>query len=93
MSFYFHNVMPLSTLKGIVHPKMKITPWFTHPEAILHVYDILLSDVYNLGYIKKCPGSSKFDNGSEWLLDFGSPLKAHLFMITSTMITMLETGL
>ncbi len=34
-------------LKGIVHPKMKITQWFTHPQAILGVYDILFSDKYN----------------------------------------------
>jgi len=39
---------------------------FTHPQAILGVYDILLSDEYNLSYIKKCPGSSKLYNGSEW---------------------------
>jgi len=33
--------------KGIVHPKMKISPWFTHPQVILDVYGILLSDEYN----------------------------------------------
>ncbi len=32
---------------------MKITPWFTHPQAILGVYDFLLSDEYNLSYNKK----------------------------------------
>jgi len=26
-------------IKGIVHPKMKITPLFTHPQAILGVHD------------------------------------------------------
>ncbi len=45
---------------------MKITPWFTHPQAILGVYDVLLSDEYNWSYIKKCPGSFKLYNGSEW---------------------------
>ncbi len=38
-------------LKGIVHPEMKITPWFTHPQAILGVYDFRLSDKYNLSNI------------------------------------------
>ncbi len=28
-------------LKGLVHPKMKISPWFTHPQGILGVYDSL----------------------------------------------------
>ncbi len=32
---------------------MKIIPWFTHPQAILGVYDFLLSDEYNQRYIKK----------------------------------------
>ncbi len=26
-------------IKGIVHSKMKITPWFTHPQAIIGVFD------------------------------------------------------
>jgi len=30
--------------KGIVHPQMKICPWFIHPEVIPGVYDILLSE-------------------------------------------------
>ncbi len=42
-------------LKGIVHPKMKITPWFTHPQAILGVYDLILSNdqsyIKNIKYI------------------------------------------
>jgi len=44
---------------------MKISPWFTHPQAILDVYDFLLSDEYTVilknyqSYIKKYPGSSK----------------------------------
>jgi len=52
-------------LKGLVHPNMKIAPWFTHPQVILGVYDILILDEYNQSYIKKkCPGSSKLYNGS-----------------------------
>ncbi len=31
---------------------MKITPWFTHPQAIIVVDDFLLSDEYNQSYIK-----------------------------------------
>ncbi len=33
-------------MKGIVHPEMQITSWFMHPQAILGVYDFLISDVY-----------------------------------------------
>jgi len=53
-------------VKGIVHPEMKIIPWFTQPQAILGVYDHLLSDEHNWSYIQKYPGSSKLYNGSEW---------------------------
>ncbi len=31
---------------------MNITPWFTHPQAILSVYDFLHSDEYSQSYIK-----------------------------------------
>ncbi len=31
-------------IKGLVHPKMKISPCFTHPQGILGVYDFLFSD-------------------------------------------------
>ncbi len=37
-------------VKGLVHPIMKVTPWFTHPQAILGVYDFIISDKYNLLY-------------------------------------------
>ncbi len=40
-------------LKGIVHPKMKTTPWFTDPQAILCVYAFFLLDEYNRSHIKK----------------------------------------
>ncbi len=59
----------------IVYSKIKITSWITHPQAILGVYDFLLSDEYNRSYIKKCPGSSKLYNGSEWGLKCWSKLK------------------
>ncbi len=35
---------------------MEITPWFTHPQAILGVYYFILSDKYNQSYIRKYPG-------------------------------------
>ncbi len=38
----------LEKVNGIVHPKMKIT----HYQAMLGLYDFLLSDEYNLSYIK-----------------------------------------
>ncbi len=46
----------------IVHPKMKIIPWFTQIQVIVEVYEILLSDKYNQSYIKTCPDSSKLYN-------------------------------
>ncbi len=42
----------LDCFKGLVHPKMKISPWFTHPQGILGVYDFLLSDKSIRSYIK-----------------------------------------
>ncbi len=36
---------------------MKITPWFTHPQAILDVYEFFISDKYNRSYIKNYNGS------------------------------------
>ncbi len=56
----------LIIIKGEVHPNMKITPCFTHRKTIPGVYDFLLSDEYNQSYIKKCPGCSELNNGSEW---------------------------
>ncbi len=53
-------------IKGIVHPKMKCTPWFTHPQGTVGVYDFVLSDKYNRNSKIKCPGTSKLYNGSEW---------------------------
>ncbi len=42
----------LTLFKGLVHPKMKISPCFTHPQRILGVYDFLLSDESNRSYVK-----------------------------------------
>jgi len=36
----------------MVHRKMKISPLFTHAQAILGVYDILLSEEYNWSLLK-----------------------------------------
>ncbi len=42
----------LGFIKGLVHPKMKISLWFTHPRGILGAYDFLLSDESNRSYFK-----------------------------------------
>ncbi len=64
-AYFFMNTWPI---KGIDHPKMKMTPWFTHPQAIVNAYDFLLSEKkHNQSYINKYPGSSRLYNGSEWL--------------------------
>ncbi len=44
--------------KGLVHPKMKISLRYTHPQSILGLYDFLLLDESNWSYIKHCPGPS-----------------------------------
>jgi len=49
---------------------MKISQWFTN--IILGVYD--LTNIIRV-VLKKCPGSSKLDNESEWVYVFGSPSK------------------
>ncbi len=46
-------------LKWLVHPKMKISPSFTHLQRILGVYDFLHSDESNQSYIQNYPGSFK----------------------------------
>ncbi len=56
------------TIKAVIHTKMKFTLWFA--QALLGVFDFLLSDESNQSYIKTCPGSSKLYNGSEWMLFF-----------------------
>ncbi len=40
-------------IKGIVHPKMKMTPWFTLPQDNLGVYDFIFSNEYNWSYYIK----------------------------------------
>ena len=52
-------------VKGLVHFQMKISPSFTHPQAILGVYDFLLSDEHNRRYINKYPDASELYNGSK----------------------------
>ncbi len=49
----------IKSLKGLVHPKMKMILLFTPPQATLGVYDFLLSDESIRSYIKNHPGSSK----------------------------------
>jgi len=44
---------------------MKISQSFTHPQAILGVYDFLLSDEHNGRYFNKYPDASELYNGSE----------------------------
>jgi len=44
---------------------MKITPNFTHPQAILGVYDFFLSDEHNWRNINKYPDASELYNGSK----------------------------
>ncbi len=63
--FFFKNCLLCTFLmaiklyfKWLVHPKMKISPCFTHPQSILGVYDFLLSDEFNRSYIKN---SSSFE--------------------------------
>jgi len=41
------------SLKGLFSPKMKMIPYFTHPQAILGIYDSLLLAKHNRSYIKK----------------------------------------
>ncbi len=50
---------------------MKIRPWFTHLQAILGVYDFLLSDKYNWSYLKNCPCSYKLYNVAQ-LVEHGA---------------------
>ncbi len=50
-------------IKGIVHPKMKISPRFTPPQGILGVSDIPLSDEHIRSYIWHCPACSNLYNG------------------------------
>jgi len=51
--------------KRLVHFKIKVTPSFTHPQALLGVYDFLLSNEHNQSYINKYPDLFELYNGSE----------------------------
>ncbi len=46
--FFFFCILTkvLRPLKGMFTQKMNINPWFTQPQAILVVYDFLLSGEY-----------------------------------------------
>ncbi len=50
-------------LKGIVHPKMKISQLFTHPQGILCMSDIPLSDKHIRSYIPHCPVQERSQKG------------------------------
>ncbi len=51
---------------------MKISLLFTHPQAILGVYDFLLSDEFNRSNIQNCPGSSKLYHCSQQVFLYNS---------------------
>jgi len=51
------DVLPVD-LKGILHPKMKMLSWFTHPNVVATLYEFLssaeedvLKNVWNFGFI------------------------------------------
>ncbi len=58
-----YTIYKYNLLKGLVHPKINITPCFTHPQGLLGVYDFLLSDESNWSHIKNCPGTSSVRMG------------------------------
>ncbi len=67
----------VSQFKGLVHSKMKFllfTLLFTHPQAILGIYDFLLSDESNRSYIKNCSGSSNLYQLERVLLLHSEPI-------------------
>ncbi len=73
---------------------MKISPPFTHPQAILVIYDFLLSEESNRSYIKKHPCFFKFYNGSEWVIFVNSPKEVKLIasIHNKTCLTRLRGG-
>jgi len=63
---------------ALVHFKMKLSPWFTHHQIILGVYDFILSDEYNLSYVNKHPDASELYNGiGLQALDWSSKMCIH----------------
>ncbi len=48
----FHSIAIEEPFKGIVHPKMRISQRFTHPQGILGVSDIPHSDEHIQSYIR-----------------------------------------
>ncbi len=79
-------------IKGIVHPKVKITLWCTHPQAILGVYDFLLKDEYSQSYIKAFPSFIMEVNGGQ---DFEAQKSASIHHIKyySTRLRRVNKGL
>ncbi len=43
-----------TSLKGIVHPKMKILSSFTHPQVVLNLYECLCSAEHKGRYSEEC---------------------------------------
>ncbi len=59
--------MTTEGLKGIVHPKMKILSWFTHPHAIPDVYDFLALAEHKQRLLEHYHSSVGPYNVSEWV--------------------------
>ncbi len=59
------------TLKGIVHPKMKILSWFTHPQVDPNLYECLCSAEHKGRYSEECGKQSSS----------GAPLTSIVFFI------------
>uniref|UniRef100_A0A673KXR9 Protein kinase C n=1 Tax=Sinocyclocheilus rhinocerous TaxID=307959 RepID=A0A673KXR9_9TELE len=41
-------------VKGVVHPKMKILSFFTHPQVVLNLYEFLSSVEHKRRYVEEC---------------------------------------
>jgi len=46
--------MNISTLKGIVHPRIKIVSLFTHPQVVPNLYEFLSSAEHKRRYFEEC---------------------------------------
>ncbi len=71
-----------AVIKGIIHPKIKITSWFTHPKTILGVWLSFFRWIQFKSYIKKCPGSQSFK--------YGFVLHKHIDLLLKAFINPLE---
>ncbi len=63
----------VTTLQGLLHPKMKICLCFTHHRGILGVFDFLLSDESDQSYIEKVKETSHCVEFWETALFIGPP--------------------